>query len=146
MNALHQSHLIKRDVMADDRTEVLELEVRYSAAINASDVDEIEDLFADDSILMLPDRLAVTGRDVIVAHQREFSRSIKASIKSVVVEVEVLESIVYVRGAFNYGIGPKMGGDTVVMRGKYLNLYKCDVMKQWRIWRSIYNIDHPHED
>ena len=146
MNALHQSHLIKRDVMADDRTEVLELEVRYSAAINASDVDEIEDLFADDSILMLPDRLAVTGRDVIVTHQREFFRSIKASIKSVVVEVEVLESIVYVRGAFNYGIGPKMGGDTVVMRGKYLNLYKCDVMKQWRIWRSIYNIDHPHED
>ena len=131
--------------MADDRSEVLELEQRYSAAINASDVDEIDDIFADDAILMLPDRPAVTGRDAIVAHQREFFRSIKASIKSVVVEIEVLESIVYVRGAFNYGIAPKMGGDTVVMRGKYLNLYKRDVMKQWRIWRSINNIDHPHD-
>ncbi len=146
MNALYQSHLIKRDVMADDRAEVLELEQRYSAAINASDVDEIDDLFADDAILMLPDRPAVTGRDAIVAHQREFFRSIKASIKSVVVEIELLELIVYVRGAFNYGIAPKMGGDPVVMRGKYLNLYKRDQMKQWRIWRSINNIDHPRED
>ena len=78
---------------------------------------------------MLPDRPAVTGRDAIFVHQREFLRSIKASIKSVVVEIEVLESIVYVRGAFNYGIAPKMGGDPVVMRGKYLNLYKRDEMK-----------------
>ena len=58
----------------------------------------------------------------------------------------MLESIVYVRGGFNYGIAPKMGGDPVVMRGKYLNLFKRDEMKQWRIWRSINNIDHPHED
>ena len=43
--------------MADDRSEVLELEQRYSAAINESDVDEIDDLFADDAILMLPDDL-----------------------------------------------------------------------------------------
>ena len=78
---------------------------------------------------MLPDRPAVTGRDAIFVHQREFFRPIKASIRSVVVEIEVLESIVYVRGAFNYGIALKMGGDPVVMRGKYLNLYKRDEMK-----------------
>jgi ketosteroid isomerase-like protein len=73
MNVLHQLHLIKRDVMVDDRTEVLEFEQRYSATINASDVDEIDDLFADDAILMLPDRPAVTGRNAIVVHQQEFS-------------------------------------------------------------------------
>jgi len=28
---------------------------------------------------------------------------------------------------------------------KYLNLYKSYGMKQWRIWRSINNIDHPHD-
>jgi hypothetical protein len=28
---------------------------------------------------------------------------------------------------------------------KCLNLYKPYGMKQWRIWRSINNIDHPHD-
>jgi len=131
--------------MSDDRTEILELEERYSAAINASDVDEIDDLFAEDGILMLPDRPAVSGRESIVAHQREFFRSIKASIRSVVAEVEIFESIAYVRGAFNYAMAPKMGGEAVTMRGKFINLYKRDEIKQWRIWRSINNIDHPHD-
>jgi uncharacterized protein (TIGR02246 family) len=131
--------------MTDDRSMILESEERYAAAINASDVNEIDDLFAEDAVLMLPDRPAVIGREAIVAHQREFFRSIRASIKSVVAEVEMLESIVYVRGAFNYSMAPKMGGEAVVMRGKYINLYKLDEMKQWRIWRSINNIDHPHE-
>ncbi|MBN4064359.1 nuclear transport factor 2 family protein [Dehalococcoides mccartyi] len=132
--------------MADDRAIILELEERYAAAINASDVMEFDDLFAEDAMLMLPDRPAVNGREAIVSHQREFFRSIKATIKSIVAEVEILDSIVYVRGAFNYGMAPKMGGEAVMMRGKYINLYKLDEMKQWRIWRSINNIDHPHDD
>lgn len=131
--------------MSEERSLILESEERYAAAINASEVDEIDDLFADDAILMLPDRPIVEGRESIVAHQREFFRSIKASIKSVVAEVEMLESVVYVRGAFNYAMAPKLGGEAVTMRGKYLHLYKRDEMKQWRIWRAINNIDHPHD-
>jgi hypothetical protein len=38
-----------------------------------------------------------------------------------------------------------MGGEAIVMKGKLINLYKKDGMKEWRIWRSINNIDHPHE-
>jgi uncharacterized protein (TIGR02246 family) len=132
--------------MSEDRSAILELEERYAAATNSSDVDEFDDILADDAMLMMPDRPAVSGRDTIVAHQREFFRSIKASIKSVVAEIELLDSIVYVRGAFNYAMAPKMGGEAVKMRGKYINLYKRDEMKQWRLWRSINNIDHPHDD
>ncbi|NQW21334.1 MAG: nuclear transport factor 2 family protein [Chloroflexi bacterium] len=131
--------------MSDERSLILELEERYAGATNASDIHEFDDLFAEDAILMLPDRPAVNGREAIVAHQREFFRSIKASIKSVVAEIEILESIAYARGAFNYSMAPKMGGEAVTMRGKYINVYKRDEMKQWRIWRSINNIDHPHE-
>jgi uncharacterized protein (TIGR02246 family) len=131
--------------MPDDRTIILELEERYAAATNASDLNEFDDLFAEDAMLMMPDRPAVNGRQAIVAHQREFFKSIKAGIKSVVVEIELLDGIVYVRGAFNYAMAPKMGGEAVKMRGKYINLYKRDEMKQWRIWRSISNIDHPHD-
>jgi ketosteroid isomerase-like protein len=94
---------------------------------------------------MMPDRPAVSGREAIVSHQREFFKSIKAQIKSVVAEIEFTESMVYCRGAFNYSMEPKMGGEAVVMRGKFINLYKRDEMKQWRIWRNIYNIGHPHD-
>ena len=132
--------------MSEDRSAIFELEEQYAAATNSSDVDEFDDILADDAMLMMPDRPAVSGRDTIVAHQREFFRSIKASIKSVVAEIELLDSIVYVRGAFNYAMAPKMGGEAVKMRGKYINLYKRDEMKQWRLWRSINNIDHPHDD
>lgn len=131
--------------MADDRSLILELEERYVAATNDSDVMEFDDLFAEDALLMLPDRPAVQGREAIVAHYREFFRSIKARIASIVAEVEVFETIVYARGAFNYSMAPKMGGEPIVMKGKFINLYKKDEMDEWRIWRSINNIDHPHE-
>ena len=106
---------------------------------------EFDDLFAEDALLMMPDRPAVQGRDAIVAHYREFFRSIKARIASVVAEVEVFETIVYARGAFNYSMAPQMGGEPIVMKGKFINLYKKDDMDEWRIWRSINNIDHPHD-
>jgi uncharacterized protein (TIGR02246 family) len=131
--------------MVNDRGLILELEERLAAATNASDVMEFDDLFADDALLMMPDRPIVNGREAIVAHQREFFKSIKARITSIVAEVEILDSIVYVRGAFNYSMTPKMGGEGVTMRGKYINLYKRDEMQQWRIWRSINNVDHPHD-
>ena len=131
--------------MADDRSMILELEERYIAATNASDLMEFDDLYAEDAILMMPDRPAVQGREAIVAHYREFFRSIKARIASVVAEVEVFETIIYARGAFNYSMAPKMGGEAIVMKGKFVNLYKKDEMDEWRIWRNINNIDHPHD-
>ena len=124
---------------------ILELEERYIAATNASDLMEFDDLYAEDAILMMPDRPAVQGREAIVAHYREFFRSIKARIASVVAEVEVFETIIYARGAFNYSMAPKMGGEAIVMKGKFVNLYKKDEMDEWRIWRNINNIDHPHD-
>ena len=131
--------------MADDRSLILELEERYVAATNASDVMEFDELFAEDALLMMPDRPIVQGREAIVAHYREFFRSIKARIAAVVAEVEVFETIVYARGAFNYSMAPKMGGEVIVMNGKFINLYKKDEMDEWRICRSINNIDHPHD-
>ena len=131
--------------MADDRSMILELEERYIASTNASDLMEFDDLYAEDAILMMPDRPAVQGREAIVAHYREFFRSIKARIASVVAEVEVFETIIYARGAFNYSMAPKMGGEAIVMKGKFVNLYKKDEMDEWRIWRNINNIDHPHD-
>jgi ketosteroid isomerase-like protein len=87
----------------------------------------------------------VSTRETIVAHQREFFRSIRARLVSVIAEIEVFETLVYVRGAFNYSMEPKLGGEPVVMKGKYINLYKRDEMDEWRIWRSINNIDHPQD-
>jgi ketosteroid isomerase-like protein len=132
--------------MPDDRALILELEERYADAMNSSDVNEIDDLFTEDAILMMPDRPAVTGRVDIVAHQREFFRSIKAHMATEVAEVEVFESIVYCRGSFDYSMTPKLGGTAVEMKGKFINLYKRDEMDEWRIWRNIYNIHHPHDD
>ena len=54
--------------MADDRSLILELEERYVATTNASDLMEFDDLFAEDALLMMPDRPAVQGRGAIVAH------------------------------------------------------------------------------
>ncbi|HIF71814.1 MAG TPA: nuclear transport factor 2 family protein [Dehalococcoidia bacterium] len=131
--------------MADDRALIIELEERFVEATNKSDIQEFDDLFTEDAVLMLPDRPAVSTRETIVAHQREFFRSIRARLVSVIAEIEVFETLVYVRGAFNYSMEPKLGGEPVVMKGKYINLYKRDEMDEWRIWRSINNIDHPQD-
>jgi ketosteroid isomerase-like protein len=131
--------------MADDRALIIEIEERFVEATNNSDVQEFDELFAEDAVLMLPDHPAVSTRVAIVAHYREFFRSIKARLVSVVAEIEVFDTLIYARGAFNYSMEPKLGGEPVVMKGKYINLYKRDEMNEWRIWRSINNIDHPHD-
>jgi ketosteroid isomerase-like protein len=58
--------------MADDRSIILELEERYIAATNASDVMEFDELYAEDALLMMLDCPAVQCREAIVAHYREF--------------------------------------------------------------------------
>lgn len=131
--------------MGDDRAVIEELEERWVAAMNGSDINEFDDLLTEDAILMMPDRPAVVGRESIVSHQREFFRSIRAQMASVVAEIEIFSEICYSRGAFSYRMTPKMGGEGVPMRGKFINLFKRDEMKQWRFWRNIYNIDHPHD-
>ena len=108
--------------MSDEREIIIELEERCAAATNAPDVCEFVDRFTIDAMLMMPDRPAVPVRGPIISHQREFFRSIEARIKSVVAEIEFTESMVYCRDAFNYSMEPKMGGGTLVMCGKCLNL------------------------
>ncbi len=131
--------------MPDDRSFIFESEERYAAAINASDVDEIDDLFAEDAILRLPDRPVVSGRETIVTHQREFFRSVKAaSNRSLLKSRSWNRSSAY--GCVQLSNGSEDGSEVVTMRGKYINLYKRDEMKHRRVWRSINNIDHPHHD
>ena len=75
--------------MPDDRALIHEIEERYVDAMNGAQVMEFDGIFADDAILMMPDRPAIAGREAIVAYYTEFFRSIKASLVSVVAEIEV---------------------------------------------------------
>ncbi|MDP6665915.1 MAG: SgcJ/EcaC family oxidoreductase [Dehalococcoidia bacterium] len=132
--------------MTADHDAITEIEERYVAATNASDVREFEDLYTEDGILMLPDRPAVEGREAIGHYLREFFKSISARMAMEIVEIEVHGSVAYCRGVFAYAISPKYGGEAVKMRGKFINLFKKDEIGQWTIWRNIYNTDHPVDD
>jgi ketosteroid isomerase-like protein len=59
--------------MSDEREIIIELEERFAATTNASDVREFEYLFTADAMLMMPDRPVVSGREAIVSHHREIS-------------------------------------------------------------------------
>lgn len=132
--------------MTADHDAIVEIEKRYVTAINESDVQEFGALYAEDAILMLPDRPAMEGSEAITNYMREFFKSISARMAADVAEIEIHESIAYCRGIFAYAISPKYGGEAVKMKGKFINLFKRDEMGNWTIWRNIYNTDHPVND
>ncbi len=132
--------------MTADHDAIVEIEKRYVTAINESDVQEFGALYAEDAILMLPDRPAIEGREAIADHMREFFNAISARMAADIAEIEIQEPIAYCRGIFAYAISPKYGGEAVKMKGKFINLFKRDEMGNWTIWRNIYNTDHPVND
>ena len=127
----------------DDVAKINALRDNFIAAFNAGDAAKIVDGYTADAVVMPSHHAAVTGKDAILALNREqFSQaSLKITLKPL--ETTVSGNWGYDRGTYSMTITPKAGGAPMNDEGKYLVVIQKQADGSWKVTRDIDNSDMP---
>ena len=126
-----------------DRQAVAAASARFQEAENASAVDQMSALFADDLVMMGPNMPSVTGIDEVVPEMSAFHAAIAVDVEYDSQEIEVFGDWAFDRGTYSYTLTPRAGGASFHETGKYLWLYRRQADGSWKQARVIWNSSDP---
>jgi ketosteroid isomerase-like protein len=147
MSSHFESLLI--NLSAEDRQEIPTIPERFVRRALAGDWDGVAELYDQAAIQMPPDQPAVEGRAAI---RHALSRTLGAEggvrleeLSLSIREAEGIGDLVYVWAAYRLKLSLMVSGEEVSIeqRGPYVNILRRDEAGHWRIYRQIYNRDHP---
>lgn len=120
---------------SSDPAEITARSGAWVAALNASDIDALAELYTTDSRIMPPDGEMATGRD---AARAAFGAMIDAGLgaKTEIVDAQISGDVGYIVGTYEV-----TAGDESVGTGKYTEIWRRDSDGQWRIASDIWNND-----
>jgi ketosteroid isomerase-like protein len=116
----------------------------YVAAVNGSDAGAYVKTLTDDIVLMPPDTPRVTGKQAVASwiktaffdrYSLEFDFSWE--------EIQEFGTHAVVSGPFSLKMTPKSGGESVAVKGKFLDLCRKDSDGAWKFARGAWNFDAP---
>ena len=114
----------------------------YAAAINAGDLDRWMNLWTDDGIQMAPYAPSRIGREQIQeAMKPEFDR---CDIHNMLIHIEEVRGLgiwAYSYGTFMLDVSPQGGGQTTILRGKFLDILVKQADGSWKIAIDCHNYD-----
>lgn len=134
---------------AEDRQEIPTIPERFVKRALEGDWDGVAELYHPDAIQMPPDQPAVEGREAI---RHALSRTLGAEggvrledISLSIREAEGTGDLVYVWAAYRIKMSVTVAGEEVSIEqyGPYINILRRDEEGRWRIYRQVYNRDHP---
>lgn len=118
---------------------------RIESAENAGRSDDIEQMMADDAVIMVPSQPVQEGKAACAGFVREVLRGLleqfNRRITYVSAEVRIIGEVAFDRGSFSFTCSPKSGGESTNETGKYLFLYSRGAAGSWKIARVIVNLD-----
>src|SRR5262245_61585799 len=124
---------------AADRQAIAAATARFQAAENAGSVDQFRSYFADDLVMMGPNKAPVTGGDSVAALMREFHSAFAVQVEYNSQEIVVFGDWAFDRGTERYTLTPKAGGAPIRKSGNYLYVYQRQGDGSWRQSRVIWN-------
>jgi ketosteroid isomerase-like protein len=95
---------------AADRQAIAAATAQFQAAENAGSVDQFRSHFADDLVMMAPNKPPVTGGDSVAALMREFHDAFAVQVEYNSQEIVVFGDWAFDRGTEQYTLTPKAGG------------------------------------
>jgi len=112
--------------------------VRWMELFNGKDADGLAAMYAEDAVMLPPNKPAIFGRDAIRAGFRESfgALDLKADIEAL--EAVVEGDLAYVAGRYRMWTGDGV----LVDRGKYLEIWRA-IDGKWLIHRDIHNSSLP---
>jgi ketosteroid isomerase-like protein len=118
---------------------------RFSQCIRERDLKAIEQLYAEDAVLMPPDNDMVKGR----RGTREFwSAAIKMGLKDAdlrTLETKRVGDEIHEIGTYKLSIAPE-GKEAFIDVGKYMVVWRADPDGTWKLHKDIWNSDLPRSN
>jgi uncharacterized protein (TIGR02246 family) len=117
------------------------LAVEFEAAFNARDASKIASMYADDAVLMPPDRPMIRGRGNIEAYYAQQFRGMFSDMRVLPFESVIAGPVAYEAGLSTLVVpGPDGRPRTPV--GKYVIIYRR-VGQAWKIVYDVFSDDEP---
>lgn len=124
---------------AADRKAIAAETAKFQAAENAGSVDKFRSFFADDLVMMGPDKPPVIGGDSVAALMRVFHNAYTVQVEYMSQEIVVSGDWAFDRGTEQYTLTPKSGGEPIRKSGNYLYMYQRQKDGSWKQSRVIWN-------
>ena len=113
------------------------------AAFNSGDAAKVVEGYTADVIAMPAHHALVSGKDAVLAYNREFLSQMSAKLTLTPAETIVAGDWGYDRGTYTMTLTPKAGGTPITDTGKYLVIIQKQTDGSWKVTRDIDNSDQP---
>ncbi len=127
----------------EDVQAILEFEQTVFDAQIAGDIDTWMSSFAEDAIVMPPNRPALTNKLAIRQWNTPYFEQFDLHEESDEREVEVAGDWAYIRAHWTWTLTPKGGGEAVKDTGNSIWILRRQPDGSWKIARGIYNSENP---
>ena len=119
---------------------IAETNAKTLQALNTNDLVLMNRLVADNHIMMIPNRPELSGREAIIASNRNLVESWTNVEIWKPAETVVAGDWAYQRGAFDITLTPKKEGVRAIRSvGKYIHIYQRQADGRWLMIRDIFN-------
>jgi uncharacterized protein (TIGR02246 family) len=112
-------------------------------AFNQSNAAAIAVHFAEDALLMAPDKPTLKGKAAVQNYYQHIFDEYETSLKSYYDEVKVSGDLAYGRGFAEVALNPKRGGPALKSTAKYINIMRRDSDGKWTTTHDIWNGNEP---
>ena len=128
-----------------DTDRIKQLLRSIEAAENSGQPERLEELLAEDVVLMAPDHPVQEGKEnctaFVIRVLTDLFDHFDRRIAYTSAEVRLFSSHAFDRGRYTVNIAPKAGGDATQGTGSYLFLYSRNQAGDWKLARAIVNQD-----
>ena len=108
-------------------------------AFNQGNAAGIAAHFAEDALLMAPDKPTLTGKAAVQDYYQHIFDEYQTALKSDYLEVKVSGNLGYGRGFAEVALIPKRGGQALKSTTKYINIMKREADGRWVTTHDIWN-------
>jgi ketosteroid isomerase-like protein len=116
----------------------------FHRALTANDSEGLFVYVAGDVLMMPPNEAPIRGKSAMQAWYRTFLSAFRTTTLVLTDrEVTVSDSWATELGQYEWGLQPTAGGDPVVDKGNYMQIWKRGLDGSWRFFREIWNSSIP---
>jgi uncharacterized protein (TIGR02246 family) len=126
---------------AEDVAAIKSLFEKHAAALSAGDAAAVTALFADNGVMVPPDRSAMTGKEAIRWGLRQAFGLFTAKITGESLEVEIGGDWAYARRTYAMTITAKTGGEQTDVVASWLDILKRQPDGSWKVHLEMMNSD-----
>lgn len=129
--------------LSADQTAIQHVLDRYTATIDAGDLNAWMGLWAAGGVQMPPATAMRNGLDAIRAGMAPALTKNKDDIHIHTLEITVAGDLGYARGVYTLDVTPLDGSATAHVDGKFLTVFRRQTDGSWKIYRDIFNSNVP---